>query len=192
MVQAGILESKVGFEPLRSATLRHILSLGVLVDAGNRKMVYWAHVHDGEQFIMSPSHARVILIAGLWPLVALGVTFVRFGELPGGGEQVAAAVLGFLLVGVLSGLVLISLLRRVESRWRSAFVLVGYFVAVPLGYAFGIVGPLALEAFVLARLPDGVVYFLLFPLAIGIYGSLALICGAAAGWPIGHIKDRSS
>ncbi len=155
-------------------------------------MVYWAHVHEGEQLIMSPSYARVILIAGLWPLVALGVTFMRYGELPGGGEQIAAAVLGFLLVGVLSGLVLMSLLRRVQSRWRSAFVLVGYFVAAPLGYLGGIAGPLALEAFDLARLPDGVIYLLLFPLVIGLYGSLPLICGAAAGWLISRIMDRSS
>jgi hypothetical protein len=47
---------------------------------------------------MSPSYFLVIPIDILWPLVALGVTFARFGELPGDGEQVAAAVLGFLLV----------------------------------------------------------------------------------------------
>ena len=48
---------------------------------------------------MRPSYSWVILIAGFWPLVALGVTFLRFGELPGDGDQIAAAVLGFLLVG---------------------------------------------------------------------------------------------
>jgi hypothetical protein len=141
---------------------------------------------------MSQSYARVILIAGLWPLLALGVTFVRFGELPGGGEQVAAGVLGFLLVGALSGLVLISLLRRVGSRWGRAFVLIGYLLAAPLGYVFGIAGPLALEAFGPAWLPDGVVYFLAFPLAIGLYGALPPICGAAAGWLIGRIRNRGS
>ena len=141
---------------------------------------------------MSQPYARVILIAGLWPLLALGVTFVRFGELPGGGEQLAAGMLGFLLVGALSGLVLISLLRRVESRWGRAFVLIGYLLAAPLGYVFSIAGPLALEAFGPAWLPDGVVYFFIFPLAIGLYGALPPICGAAAGWLIGRVRNRGS
>ncbi len=153
-------------------------------------MVYWAHVYKDEQFVVSPSYARLILITSLWPLVALGVTFVRFGDLPGGGEQIAAAVLGFLLVGVLSGLVLVSLLRRAESRWGRAVVVVGYLLAAPLGYVFGIVGPLTLEAFGSAWQPDGVVYFLAFPLAIGLYGALPPICGAVVGWLIGRIKDR--
>ena len=49
---------------------------------------------------MRPSYSWVIPIAGFWPLLALGVTFLRFGEVPGDGEQVVAAVLG--LVGLRS------------------------------------------------------------------------------------------
>lgn len=141
---------------------------------------------------MSPPYARVVLIAGLWPLLALLVTFARFGGLPGGGDQLAAAVLGFLLVGILSGLVLISLLRRVGDRRGSVFVLGGYLLAAPLGYVSGIVGPLALEAFSPARTGDSVVYLVLFPLAIGLYGSLPPICGAVAGWLVGRIRGRGA
>ncbi len=141
---------------------------------------------------MRPSYSLVIPIASFWPIVALGVTFARFGELPGDSEQVAAAVLGFLLVGVLSGLVLISLLRRMASRSGSVLVVVGYVLAAPFGYVFGIVGPLILEAFGVTWLPDGINYFLLFPLAIGLYGSLPPICGAAAGLLIGRVRDRGS
>ncbi len=141
---------------------------------------------------MSPSYLLVIPIAALWPLVALGVTFVRFGGLPGGGDQVAAAVLGFLLVGVLSGFVLISLLRRMANRQRRVFTIIGYGLAAPFGYVSGIVGPLALEAFGVGWLPEVIYYFLLFPLAIAFYGSLPPICGAAAGLLIGRIRDRSS
>ena len=141
---------------------------------------------------MSPSYLLVIPIATLWPLVALGVTFVRFGELPGDSEQVAAAVLGFLFVGVLSGFVLISLLRRMANRQTRVFTIIGYGLAAPLGYFFGIVGPLALEAFGTGWLPEVVYYFLLFPLAIAFYGSLPPICGAAVGLLIGRISDSSS
>ena len=155
-------------------------------------MVYCLHVREAKQLGMTPSYFLVIPIATFWPLVALGVTFARFGELPGDSEQVAAAVLGFLLVGVLSGFVLLSLLRRMASRQRSVFIVVGYALAAPLGYVFGIVGPLALEAFGVGWLPGGIDYFLLFPLAIGFYGSLPPICGAAVGLLIGRIIDRSS
>jgi hypothetical protein len=141
---------------------------------------------------MRPSYSWVIPIAGFWSLVALGVTFLRFGELPGDGEQVAAAVLGFLLVGVLSGLVLISVLRRTASRSTSAFVVGGYVLAAPFGYVLGIVGPLSLEAFGAGWLPMSMDYLLLFPLAVGFYGSLPPVCGAVIGFLIDYIVDRGS
>ena len=98
----------------------------------------------------------------LLALVAFGVTFLRFGELQGDGEQVAAAVLGFLLMGVLSGLVLISLLRRTASRSTSAFVVGGYVLAAPFDYVLGIVGPLSLEAFGAGWPPRSMDYLLVF------------------------------
>ena len=141
---------------------------------------------------MRPVYPWVILIAISWLLVALVVTFLRFDELPGGGEQIAAALLGFLLVGVISGLVLISVLRRTRSRLGRVLVIVGYTLAAPFGYVFGVVGPLTLEVFSGAQLPSSLDYFLLFPLAIGLYGSLPLVCGAAVGFLIGRIRDRIS
>jgi hypothetical protein len=141
---------------------------------------------------MRLSYSWVIPIAIFWPALALGVTFVRFGTLPGDGEQIAAGTLGFLLVGVLSGLVLIFLLRRATERSGRIFVVVGYALATPFGYALGIVGPLALEAFPGAQLPGSIDYLVLFPLAIGFYGSLLPICGAAVGLLISRVMSRSS
>ncbi len=154
-------------------------------------MVYYIHGREAKQLSMSLSYLLVIPIATLWPLVALGVTFVRFGGLPGDSEQVAAAVLGFLLVGVLSGFVLISLLRRMANRQRRVFTIIGYGLAAPFGYVSSIVGPLTLEAFSVEGLPEVIYYFLLFPLAIAFYGSLPPICGAAAGLLIGRSIYRS-
>lgn len=141
---------------------------------------------------MRLSYSWVIPIAIFWPALALGVTFVRFGTLPGDGEQIAAGTLGFLLVGVLSGFVLVFLLRRVMDRSGRIFVVVGYALATPFGYALGIVGPLALEAFPGARLPGSIDYLVLFPLAIGFYGSLLPICGAAVGFWVNRVRSRSS
>jgi hypothetical protein len=141
---------------------------------------------------MRPSYSWVIPISGFWPLVALGVTFLRFGEFPGDGEQVAAAVLGFLLVGMLSGLVLISLLRRTASRATSAFVVGGYVLAAPFGYIFGIVGPLSLEALSEGSLSRSIDYLLAIALTVGFYGSLPPVCGAVIGFLIYYILDLGS
>jgi hypothetical protein len=140
--------------------------------------------------VVKPAYSWIILIACFWLLIALGVTILRFGELPGGSEQIAAAVLGFLLVGLLSGFILISLLRRMDGNSGSVFVVVGYILAIPFGYGFGIVGPLALEAFGVAQLSAGIDYFLLFPLAISLYGSLPPVLGAVIGLLIGRISKH--
>lgn len=132
----------------------------------------------------------VFAITFSWPLAALVVTLLRFGELPEDGEQIAAALLGFLLVGAISGLVLISVLRRTTRRLGRVLVIAGYTLAAPFGYVFGIVGPLTLEVFSMAQLPSSIDYFLLFPLTIGLYGSLPPICGALIGFVANHIKER--
>jgi NhaP-type Na+/H+ or K+/H+ antiporter len=101
-----------------------------------------------------PPYPWVIAITISWALVALVVTFLRFGELPWGGEQITIALLGFLLVGVISGLVLISVPRRTARRSGRMLVIAGYTLAAPFGYVFGIVGPLTLEVIGGAQLPE--------------------------------------
>ena len=139
---------------------------------------------------MRPPYLWVIAITIAWALVALVVTFLRFGELPGNGEQVAAALIGFILVGVISGLVLISVLRRTARRSGKMLLIAGYTLAAPFGYVFSIVGPLTLEVFGEAQLPGSIDYFLLYPLAIGLYGSVPPICGALIGFLAGRIRER--
>ena len=139
---------------------------------------------------MRPPYPWVIAIAISWALVALVVTFLRFGELPGDGEQIVIALLGFLLVGAISGLVLISVLRRTARRSGRMLIIAYYTLAAPFGYVFGIVGPLTLEVFGGAQLPGSIDYFLLYPLAIGLYGSVPPICGALIGFLGGRIRER--
>lgn len=141
---------------------------------------------------MRPAYFWVIAAAISWPLVAFVVTFLRFGELPGNGEQIAAALLGFVLVGVISGLVLISVLRRTTNRSGKVLVIAGYILAAPFGYVFGVVGPLTLEVFVGTSSPASVTYFLLFPLTIGLYGSVPPVCVALAGFLIARTRERGT
>jgi hypothetical protein len=142
---------------------------------------------------LRPSYLWVIPIACAWPAAAFGVTFARFGRLPvGDGYQNAAAVEGFFLVGVLSGSVLVFVLRRTASRPGRILGVAGYALAAPFGYLFGVLGPLPLEVFDVALLPNAVNYLILFPLAIGLYGSLPLIIGAVVGSWIGSAIGRAS
>lgn len=113
-------------------------------------------------------------------IAAFGVTFARFGWLPAGdGYQNAAAVLVFVL-------------RRTASRPGRILGVVGYALAAPFGCLFGILGPLPLEVFDVSRLPNAVNYLILFPLAIGLYGSLSLIIGAVVGSWIGNVIGHAS
>jgi hypothetical protein len=137
----------------------------------------------------------VIAITISWWLVALVAPYLRFGHWPAGAdaEDTASLLLGFLLVGVISGLVLISLLRRMRSRLGRVLVIASYTLAAPFGYFFGIVGPQILEGIPGARLlSESIIYFLLYPLAIGLYGSIPPICGAVAGLLIGRIRERGA
>ena len=141
---------------------------------------------------MRPAYPWLIAITISWPLVSLVTTFLRFGELPGDGEQIAAALLGFLLVGAISGSALISMLRRTRSRLGRVLVIAGYTLAAPFGYFFGIVGPLALEVFGEEQLSSTLDYFLLIPLTIGLYGSLPPICAALIGFLTTRTRERST
>lgn len=142
---------------------------------------------------MKPAYPWVIAITIAWWMVALVVPFLRFGHWPGDAEDTASYLLGFLLVGVISGLVLISLLRRTRRRLGKVLVIAGYTLAAPFGYFFGVLGPLTLEGFGGAwLLSESINYFLLYPLTIGLYGSVAPICGAVAGLPIGRIRERGA
>ena len=135
---------------------------------------------------MRPSYFWVVPIACVWPALAFGVTFARFGQLPtGDGYQNAAAVLGFFLVGVFSGSALVFVLRRTASHSGRILGVIGYALAAPFGYLFGIMGPLTLEVFDVVRVPNAVDYLILLPLAIGLYGSLPLVVGAVVGSWIG-------
>ncbi len=153
--------------------------------------VYWSHVREGAQLEVRPAYP-FIAIAISWPLVALVMTFLRFGELPGDGKQIAAALLGFLLVGVISGFVLTFVLRRTSSRLGRVLIVAGYTLAALFGYFFGIVGPLTLEAFGEEQLPSSLNYFLLIPLTIGLYGSILPICAVLIGLLTARIRERST
>jgi hypothetical protein len=113
-------------------------------------------------------------------------------RIAGDGKQIAAALLGFLLVGVISGFVLTFVLRRTRSRLGRVLIVAGYTLAAPFGYFFGIVGPLTLEAFGEEQLPSSLNYFLLIPLTIGLYGSLPPTCAVLIGLLTARIRERST
>lgn len=133
---------------------------------------------------VQPSYIWIVFLAVGWPVVALGITAVYSGRLPEGGYELMAEALGFLRVGIYSGLALIVLIRKAATRRAGAYVIAGYALTVPLAYLLGVVGPLTLG--ILGELPQALDKLVLTPLAIGFWGSLPLIAGAAVGLWLGN------
>jgi len=133
---------------------------------------------------VQPSYIWIVFLAVAWPIAALGITILYSGHLPKGGYELMAEALGFLRVGIYSGLALIVLMRKAATQRASTYVITGYMLMVPLAYLLGVVGPLTLR--ILGELPQALDKLVLTPLAIGFWGSLPLIGGAAVGLWIGN------
>ncbi len=134
---------------------------------------------------MKPSYLWVIVLAGAWPVLAFGLRLAHEGRLPQDAVALASEVLGYLRVGLYSGVALILLMRRALSRRAGLGALAGYAFAVPVAYAFGRFGPVSVQWLASFHLPRVITDLVLVPLAIGFWGALPLILGAALGRRLG-------
>jgi len=136
-----------------------------------------------------PSYLWIIATALGWPLVLVGITMLRFGQLPrdiSGAldlTQVGSGVAGFVLLGAVSGWFAIWLARRGGKREQIG-LWIGYVIAVPFAFIGGLIGPLSLEVF--ANAPAWVIYALVFPLGVLIGGGIPLSVSTILGYAIGR------
>jgi hypothetical protein len=124
--------------------------------------------------------SRIAITATAWVAFALAVNLLRFGRVPGSAREVAGGLLGFALLGAIAGWRLSVLLDRSGDSRRRTGAVVGHVIAAPLGYLLGVAAPLALE--VAGPIPATVQYLVVFPLLIGIVGSLPVLGGQYLGW----------
>lgn len=105
----------------------------------------------------------------IWIIVGFGFTYFRFGFIPPDGVQIISALLGFILVGFSSGLLVYHYRSHPHRKVFFSF----YVLSMPCIYYFTIVGPLMLSILPFTAIPGVLMYFLLIPIAMGIWGFLA-------------------
>ncbi len=114
----------------------------------------------------------VIPLGLLMPLAQALVFFARFGQM----DNSDPLGLVFLPVGLISGIVLIYLLERTQSRNRKISTIAGYVIALPVAFIGALGSGLLLPALI----------------GVSICGPLPLIAGAATGYAIGARWETSA
>ncbi len=122
-----------------------------------------------------------------WVILAVGITYARFGYLPGDWYEIAAAIEGFFLLGMLTGWIFLFFWRKAENRLAKVLIVTGYILAIPFTYWFGIIGPLTLEIIPILELPRPITFLILFPIAIAFWGPLPSTVLMAIGLIIGNL-----
>ncbi len=120
---------------------------------------------------MSRSYWWSIPIAFIYPAIQIVIFMVRFGHLP---VELALQSLIFMPTGLISGLVLIALLRRCKSFIRKICTCLGYLLITPLAILGSLLGGLVLPPLLGATL----------------YGTVPLIIGSALGYWVGGIIEK--
>ena len=120
---------------------------------------------------MPRSYLWLIPLSLVWPVLHLLVFAYRFGRVD---QAILIESWLFLLMGLVSGIVLLFLLEKATSRTQKISILVGYLLLTPIGFVGSLLSGL------------------MFPPAIGVilYGALPLSIGAALGYAAGRFWSR--
>lgn len=139
-----------------------------------------------------PSYRWIAPIAIIWPLLAIGFTLVVFGAPPAGVYELIGGIIGFLLIGIFSGWGLIYSLREADNERSQLVVIIFYVLAIPLAYALGVGSPFVLEALYGISVPVALNYLVIYPVLVGLYGSLLLLGALALGRLAGLYIGRTT
>ena len=157
----------------------------------------WRGLERSEE--MRPSYFWLFLAGPAWAVMFMGGNYWRLGNLSlvggGGGD---GWLLGFILVGVLSGLLLIFLLRKCIILWSRFSLACGYALATPVGFVFGMSGPFAIPDEVHLAvaewgdrlLLEGVFSHLFLAIVVAVFGSVPLAAGSGLGYGVGKLVER--
>ena len=120
---------------------------------------------------MPRSYLWLIPLSLVWPLLHLMVFAYRFSRID---QAILAESWVFLLMGLVSGVVLLFLMEKAKNRTQKMSTLVGYLLLTPIAFVGSLLSGL------------------MFPPAIGVilYGALPLSIGAALGYAAGRFLNR--
>jgi hypothetical protein len=122
-----------------------------------------------------------------WPGVQSLIAFLRFGAefFVTDTQSLWSGLIAFAALGLVSGLVAISLLKRAGSRKARIGILVGYVVAIFPAFIASLVAPLVLESLYQLHITPFVLVYILTPITSAIGGSIWLAAGSIFGYLIG-------
>lgn len=144
---------------------------------------------------MKPSYLWLTLVAPAWAMFATGANYWRLSSMEGVEPNLGwidlRFLLGFALVGALSGGGLIFMLRRSTGVLGPICLVCGYVLAIPVGFIFGIFGPFSIPETIWAYF-EGFVHNAILIGVIGIWGSFPLAAGTGLGYAIGRLIRRVS
>ncbi|MBN2555075.1 MAG: hypothetical protein JXA97_03965 [Anaerolineales bacterium] len=120
------------------------------------------------------SKSLAALMVGLaWASIGLGFNALHFGYFPSGIELVVF-ILGMVLGGAGSSLLLMSLLNHFERRFARILIMIGYLLFAPIGLmtAMLMAGSITMQSGI-----PMLVYLLAGPIPIALFGNLAVGVG---------------
>ncbi|MFO0702810.1 MAG: hypothetical protein U0514_03005 [Candidatus Andersenbacteria bacterium] len=136
-----------------------------------------------------PRYWWLIAFVLLWPVTLAIVSMLRFGGLPSLQQldvwNLVSGAVGFGLLGLLSGWLVLKLARARDARAVRIGTLLGYLLAAPVGFVGGLIGPLFFEVQYPGSISRAVTYLLLFPLGVAVFGTIPLVAGAGIGFALG-------
>ncbi len=126
----------------------------------------------------------------IWTLAILGAIYIFTGRIPTNTQQRLGCLLAWLIMGVLSGLKLMAMLRAASTPEIEKYTFIGYLLAIPMAF---LLGTNAIHLSRLWRGDDvsspkggwlklrGLLYSVLVPAGSGLTGYGVLIGGALIG-----------
>jgi len=122
---------------------------------------------------MKSKNLAALMVGLAWASLGLGFNALHFGYFPAGIELVVF-IIGMILGGAGSSLLLMALLQRFERRFARTLLLTGYLLFAPLGLmtAMLMAGSITMEA----GMPT-LIYLLAGPIPIALFGNLAVVVG---------------
>ena len=121
----------------------------------------------------------------VWIIAPVLITLMaNSGRLPDDTQELVVALLGFGLIGVLSGCALAWVRSRWKSKLEKGLSLAGYVLAFVPAYALGTIGPAIYYTLTHDRSSSWVTNFIWYPLFIGVLGAVPLIVGTLVGFGV--------
>ncbi|NTV31351.1 hypothetical protein HGA91_05250 [candidate division WWE3 bacterium] len=132
--------------------------------------------------------AKQTLISNIaiWLIAPIVVGLIRGANIFADLFELFAALLGYFLVGLLSGLVLVRIRKTINSKWENWFFIGGYVIAIPLTFLGTIIAPLFWGQISKFGIPNEVIFGVIYPITIGVVGSIPIICCCWVGKMLGR------